>query len=87
MGIVIFALVLVVSFVVAMGKYNEEISSGSMDNKMPSSRDSISGTSKSKEKPKDMLDDWSYRCSECGEYFEDCECNCDDDDCHNEGGW
>lgn len=86
MAIVIFALVLVVSFVIAIGKHNEETSSGSMGKKNPSSRNLLFGKSDLKEKPKDMLDDWSQRCSECGEYFEDCECNCDDDDCHNEGG-
>ncbi len=44
------------------------------------------GVSDSK-KGNDDLDDLSEQCDECGEYFEDCECDCDDEDCHNDGGW
>ena len=84
---IILALVFVVAFVVAIGKNNEDIPSGNTSKKKPSSVDLFFGRSNSKKKAKDMLDDWSQRCDECGEYFEDCECNCDDEDCHNEGGW
>lgn len=43
--------------------------------------------SKKNDKTNNSDDDWTERCDECGELFEDCECNCDDEDCHNEGGW
>ena len=43
---------------------------------------------KAKEKKSNIFDDdWDERCSECDEYYEDCECeDCPDDDCRNEGG-
>lgn len=47
--------------------------------------DILFGTNDSFKKSTDTLDDLLQRCSECGEYFEACECNCDDEDCHNEG--
>lgn len=58
-----------------------------MSKKNPSLWVLLFGKSDFKAKPNDTLDDWSQRCDECGEYFEDCECNCDDEDFHNEGGW
>lgn len=58
-----------------------------MSKKNPSLWDLLFCTSDQKKKIRDMSDDWSQRCDECGEYFEDCECSCDDEDCHNEGGW
>lgn len=43
---------------------------------------------KGKEKKQNIFDDdWEENCSECDEYYEDCECeDCPDDDCRNEGG-
>ncbi len=56
-----------------------------MGEKKNSLWDVLFGRSGNKQNSTD--DDWSEQCDECGEFFEDCECDCDDEDCRNNGGW